>query len=161
MLFIYVHIFLTAFRCFKRLFICLSMCFSLLSVKPLADEPACAMDIDEASLFAALAKHPRSTAGSDGHPMPDRCRASHAMDIPKVKHICEIQNMCLFIFFLKQNIVIYVDDIQYFMTFRCLGLFVFVGWCWLWIYVPHVCACSFSWDLCQSMSIFFFSFDLP
>ncbi|CAK9053085.1 Glucose-6-phosphate 1-dehydrogenase, partial [Durusdinium trenchii] len=32
------------------------------------------------SLFAALAKHPRHTAGSESHPMPDRCRIEDLFD---------------------------------------------------------------------------------
>ena len=36
--------------------------------------------VDEGALFAALAKHPRHTAGVGSHPLPDRCRVEELFD---------------------------------------------------------------------------------
>ena len=37
----------------------------------------------DAALIAALAQHPRCTAGSDGHPMPDRCSTWGNVGLPR------------------------------------------------------------------------------
>eukprot|EP00434_Breviolum_minutum_P006750 symbB.v1.2.005954.t1/scaffold351.1/size221948/5 len=38
------------------------------------------MSLSDEELLASLCKHPRCTAGKDGHPMPDRCRVEDLFD---------------------------------------------------------------------------------